>query len=1230
MRRPKIVTAEQVKSYIGSDSVKMAALIRDWAKAYFVQRGSRVEQVTITTSTNQPDGGCDGIIVVDGEWRGECPFATKVAMQFKTGRPKHSDFLDLKEEDQNNKRISDAVKEGFQVVWVAAAGAITGLDNTKSISEPGQIKSAKTLLDSLVAVVTEINPNAPTPLLCGCDDLADWLCATPGVVGNHFHDLYPFKIAKEELAKSNHSRFPVFVHSQNFDQLSFDIHKFFQDSNGDNVRIFYGTAGTGKTRSILEVINQSESLKNSVLYFSSSIDAHSYLNHPRNGSHPIWCVIDEYFFPNGEVKLLQDYNLPLGSKILAIGHSYWDERLQAHAYTLVNLSEAEISEAISKALPSLSSFQISIVLKIAKNHIRMAYLCGDKIRSGVDYNSADFFVKVVESEFSRIGTSKEFLQALSLVNFLTESQVEAFCKLFGFDQNTFNHFCRNQGQHSGVIQYNDHVRYVGIPAIRVYCAQKYWNDEQQKVMDALRQADALRDNFEKGLSELPEFPGKVEMLEVFFPRIKDLTLSSLMENPVAESLLRALRVAPEDYLPAVLRIIRSERGALSNYSYHNSGSTRFDLLFALGELAQFEEHFEYCEEICYLLAKEESDTTYSNNATSYWSGWFTAWFDQTVYPYEKRLAMLKCKVMEGDENDIALVLKAIAVPFPKIGNILPRRIVGGRRASPSLDQIDHEQKLLAQEEIPKIYALIFEKGSEAIRDLAARQVCGKWYEWISKVGSDYFLDIPAHPKFPEQVRDELIVSLRTYLEHTVEAMSEGSQKSRWLAEIQKVLTPLERDDIWLDALALKKTDLWIERAKEFWSEKLQRVCAGMQSDSQFRTRVLMLFMESQDFGGRELGNLIGENLSADEIERMITFGANNFYSNFSQNALATYFNSRPQEISEFLKFLFSSEQFPAQGIINSLSIFGEDIFYLEATRILPLERFKEAYFRAHWFTSLESLKPVHWSYFGALGESLKSGQFHLLTSVADVCYCFSDLKVDHPDAIKLGEIFLGRLDDGGVYIPDYKVTDIITWLLPYAPELVIDRIFLQDLHSTALVPHPGKSPIDILAEVAFENSEQILNRIAFRIEAPYKGRYVLGGTFNAVLAAIDSNVFDTWIRSLDEKMLIRIAGHLPLPDMVDSQPYVSPTTECYWNFVSEGHPVYERASNEFLVQGLSFMISGYGQELFRSRITFARRFLNHKLKAIRDWADGYIRNSERSLQEADKDEAIDKASDETS
>lgn len=1206
---PLYVQPRALEIYINGDGQRFTDLIRSWASVFLRRCGA--SDFSVNGVSWRPDGGVDGLVndpqLVDPfGW-----FVPKSVFQFKAGDTTVSKAREelLQEPKPAETRIRDKIVDGYKVVWFVGR-TLVDLDR-------------ETFEDGLATAVSSVNASAPTPLVIDLNRLAQLMSLTPAVALQVTGNSGLFMTSDAALMETPHSHLPTFVPGSHYPDLQADVQNFFLSDHSEPIKYIAGEPGTGKSRSILEVVESSRDLCGKVAYFPDATMLSTFLSLAKQEQWRGFAIIDEF---TSSTKLNRD-NAPSGFRFLLIGHAYETSRdSQLVTNCFVPLTEEETISALSAKYSGLLPFQISEAVRMSRQNIRLARLiCEHYSRNprslGID---APTLGRIVAEELSRMQGSRahDAIKRLALLPSLLGDDVIEFCELVTLDKDSFRSTCRQISQSSGLVQFSDHVVYIGSPAVAQISLIRLWNEDPELARRVLGNPGKFADQILVSINRLPACLAREEMLRFFELPVAGLTLPDLLARETGRRFLTLLTAQPDVYLPVLHRLVMAEQGNLTGIPYEGADIGRREIIWPVRDLAQFEEYFQLCEEIVYAFAREETPSAYSNTATSYWIDWFRAYFDYTVFPYDIRLDILEKRVKDGDELDHGLVIKAVSNPFPEVGGLVPSSRVGGRVAPPELRFIRREQVEIAASRIPELIAMLLEIASAGVVDQVVDMVVESRIQWLERGMLGPYVEVLQTKGFPESGRHRIIADTRHYV-----GLSDGPDggqdwRVRRLREQHaKLLALIDVDDPIIDLLEVANHEIWrgMEKGTPEY-RKLEHVMTHCLSKADTFDKALEILGDPTKAGGATFGRLIGPSLNSEQLGAVMSRVRNVGLSSFTYAALAAASSestSRQEVLQRFASELESERPSTSLAIYQLL---GDEVYLQEFARMLASSEVSVLLFRGFVLRSPDELPRSVWELVDVLQKRFKSGDTDALRVLAAVVGELAYARIEDERAFNAGMLVLQETPC------NQQLNALVDWS---AAAIWLHERFPADVILLAASREQSEFSQATRALAEFANSEplSVLDALIQKLSRPNESPFLFHGALLSIVESIPENVFRDWLIAQGPPVLETVAGHLPKPKLLDGNAVVPVRTRAFWEVCpSVLGDRCQQAMREFRAHTFSTGVYwGNGIDLFETRLEIARQLRNDPNAMIREWAEGFYRETEHMLQDAIRREQLDEA-----
>lgn len=1214
--KPLLVTPRSLELYIGSDGQRFTDLLKSWANVYF--RRSGTADFSINGTSWIADGGVDGLLNMAGLSEPSGWFGELSAFQFKAGSTSVTKAKsELTKTPKNGKpRIGDKIRQGYRVVWFVARTLID--------------QDLKNFEDELKSTVSSINSNSPDPIVIDLNRLADLLSWTPSVAMQVASNPGLFLTSDAALKETPHSFLPKFVPGSHFDQLKADVINFFtSEEQSDPIKYIAGEPGIGKTRSILEAVESSDKLGGTVCYFEDPTKVGQFFTLAKQEHWRGCMIVDEFIGEAATTVSIDSKTVPSGFKVLLIGHSHTTSRISSRITNpMVPPTEDEIKQPLSENFQDLQEFRIRESVKLSKNNIRLARLICDYYRrnpgsQGIDANSLS---RIVSEELDRMPFGQDALKRLALLPNLLSEETTDFCKLIEMDENEFRQACRKVSQSSALIQFNDHVAYIGSPAVAQMALLRLWDEDRDLAVRVLSNSGDFNSRILISINHLPSCNQKEEMLSFFKLPTAELKLQDLFSASVGQRFLTLLTADPDTYLPVIHRLIEENIGRLDQLPYEGVPVGRREIIWRVRDLAQFEEYFELAEEIVYLLAREEAPSAYSNIASSYWKSWFQAYFDNTVFPYEKRLDILQNRVENGDDTDRLLVTSAIGNPFPDYGDMVPSSRVGGRIAPPELNFIHHGQIVLAANRIPQIVALLLRGESEAVRLEVADTFLKHRFSWLEHGAVVQYLQIVNDDAFPINSRNRLIADTRHYVGLGDDRTEELDERVKWVRDQHvKLLNAIDVSDPILTVLEVAEHGMWRgDQPGTSDHKKLTELLSVCLANSDLFTRSLEILANPEKSGGNTFGRLVGQELTDEQFDEVINAVRQRGFSQFTFAAIRTALECNPSRDKALLSLASGCESTKPLVSISVYRMFGDSFYFKEAARLLASSSVSVRLFGGFFLHSEMEIAEEFWTFVNAVSTRVKAGEEAADEVLATIVGEFARNHIEEPRAYQAGLLALTQTESKYRRNALAEWSDVAIWLHKHFPQEILELAASREQSQFSEATRT-------LEKLAVDDPIGVLDALLPRFERPYEPPFMLHGSLTSVIQIIPPGIAEDWLKRQSPEVLAVFAGHLPKPYLSEGKAIVPELTRIFWNICTPDFgEAYARAQDLFGAHMFSTGVyTGHGVEMFRADAETGKQLTNDSNPAIREWASNYYHGSKHRYEDALRRVALEQARSDT-
>ena len=1211
----RLVTPQALNRMYASDGQRYTMLVKRWAEAYLPLHGASPSQISINGVTFRADGGVDGLVQAPSLNDPMGIVLPNSVFQFKAGKTKPSDAKNelLEEPKDGATRIRDYLEQGYRLVW------FVGHDMT----DP-EVDAFRTTLSEAVQTL----PNAhPEPFVVDHNRLAAMVNRTPALALEAMGGVASGQTIASAL--EGDGRFSnLFVPSATFDAYRADLERFvLSGEGGEDVRFLAGAPGLGKTRTVLEAFKANPDLTDSTLYYDDPMEARDFLNVARREGLRAVIIVDEYLGAADSGVRFDPFTLPKGCRAIVIGNAFrTDQREPQYQKDVQPLSVEELTAVVQAAYPAATPEATAQLVGYCKPNVRVTLLLARLALRGDDFDlSPGHLQRYITNEIQKDVDGQEAMMRLSLLRYLPVEQIESFCGLTQINPDRFRDACEASANRSEYVTNLRNVIHMSAPVLSDTALLYFWRMYQTKVEHILRNPGPFADAMLQRINELPPEPEKAAMLSFFELPTGDLTLETLQKRGVGDRLLLMATASPERYVPVLRALFERERGNLDQFPYEGAEVERRNVIWRMRDLAQFEEHFEACEEIVYGLAREEISSAYGNVASTYWPDWFHAWFDFTEYPYDQRLDLLQRRIREGDERDRELAISALAFPFPNHSSNVPSDVVGGRLSPRSLHRFNDAQFRIAVERIPDLLIELLECGSASTRTHVSNAVVKARFQWLEVLADPSPLaKVLNHPLFDPEAKRRMVVEVRQYL-----ALFDNDREREPRAEQNRIhydrfLPMIDVGDPLADAeLILKSGGMDIDDSPSL-QETEQRLVERAANDDDFLQSLMPLLLNAESFGAARFGKRLAVRKDEAFVWNVLNDSRETGSGPYTLGVIGAGVERRPalaQEIETTLALAEQEKPYWAQAIRQVLgtSHYIKGAVRLLRERVIPLKAFQGA-----WYLHREDDASVVREFLDLLGERVTEGDDDATRIALSVAYDARRDLFPEQDVRPLAlSAFLAQARQDSDF-RSHEWNTVGEWLLDYDPATVVGAL-AGDRQSEF------SDSTKLLAFAAPKYASSVLDALRAKLLAPYEPPYLFMGSLGHVIGNVPAEEFGAWLDRHGFKEAFALAGHLPKPHLSeDGRAIVPEQTLAFW----ERHPVESDRFDELLANFRSHTFNtgvfmGHGVDLFTKRIDLARQLQSHPLSAIRRWAEAFERESRESLTDAERRLEIDNAARET-
>jgi hypothetical protein len=656
--------------------------------------GQLANALQLNLKTQAPDGGVDAAVsqALPGASDPEGFFDVPTCWQYKASptrniKPskgkKRSQEAALRQEIQKPE-AARLIKSGYGYRFCISDGMPPPM---KTKWEAWLSEEAKTL-----------NPNAPAPKVVTAAELALWANRLPGSILPFCPYLHPFqslRIWRTEITYQT----PHFVLVGAW-QGAMEVLRKHANLTEPCHRVLLrvqGVAGVGKTRCVYEALAAREENQALVVYTRNEMEAEKIADILAN-DHRFrgFIVADECSVP-WQVRIekrLESHQSRL--RVIAIDNTLQEEPSGAGEIRLDRMSDAEVEQILERHFSQLSPERLRAFVTLSGGFVRLAReLCthSDLIPPEGDIGPVIpyFRDRYLYDRLPR-DEDRAAIQAIALlpkVGFKGDirHQLEGLCQAVGLQPDKLVETARRLKQAPGFVALGERYLYVTPQLIAQAAFQSAWEQwirADPERFFLVRLPGELVDQFVEQLRAC----GTSEMCQTFFRFFQNWTTRlsgpDLADEATVRRLVRLVEVEPQTLFPLLRRLVESlPIEELRQFHARPPGGpeARRELVWLADKFLRLPEYFGDAERILLRLALAETEV-YANNATGVWKEIFRPLLSGTAIPFSDRLRLLEQRFQTSDQAQLALCLGALEGPLtvdgPILGRALGPPVIAGR------------------------------------------------------------------------------------------------------------------------------------------------------------------------------------------------------------------------------------------------------------------------------------------------------------------------------------------------------------------------------------------------------------------------------------------------------------------------------------------------------------------------------------------------------------------------
>lgn len=550
------------------------------------------------------------------------------------------------------------------------------------------------LEEDLAKEIASFYPNGPAPRVLTVDDVARIASHFP----NFLQDFHGLEFQSRTLTfpawgKSITARTPKFVPTAAFEVMKLQVERFTDPTvvPDQPLLVVHGKAAVGKTRSVYEALNLIKAAVATAVYADDAKQALEFAYILANNEEMAAILVVDDVSPESRHRLseLLEGHKPR-VRTIAIQHDNEPGDSGPDDSYTIRFEQETIDGILLANFKHIPISRLSAYVSLSEGYLRFAIdLCrrDEQIRK----SQGDVLPNLREiMDYYRqlLGKNEDYIDSLALFTRVGREEdvgkeLDALCAWRGFDRRTFEERCGDLKDSPGFVD-RSAIYYRIRPAIiakhAFSSAWKKWVESKEQ--EFLTWIQSLPKDMQASFLarvKLSAGDREREVVRNFFQGfVSSLRGADLSNGEKVSRLIALVEVDPDHYLPQLRQLVESA----SNQEIGRERrmgmiwGPRRQLVFAAVEMARFIAYFSDAERILFRLSQVEIEPTIANNASGEWEHLFRPKLSGTPKSFRDRAALLKQRLPKPDEELGRVYERALEMTFDYFGS--------GRRGQPTI------------------------------------------------------------------------------------------------------------------------------------------------------------------------------------------------------------------------------------------------------------------------------------------------------------------------------------------------------------------------------------------------------------------------------------------------------------------------------------------------------------------------------------------------------------------
>jgi hypothetical protein len=550
------------------------------------------------------------------------------------------------------------------------------------------------LEENIAKQIASFHPNGPAPRVLTVDNIARIASHFP----NFLHDYHGLEFQSRTLTfpawgKTITARTPAFVPSASFEALRQRIEAFTDPAAVPDqpLLVVHGKAAVGKTRSVYEALARIKASSATAVYTDDARQALEFAYILANNEEmSAVLVVDDISLESrhrlGEV--LEGYKHRVRTVAIQHDSEPGDAELES-SYTF-HFEQQSVDRILLANFKEIPIARLGAYVSLSESYLRFAVdLCRQDGQIRKSQGDVIPTLQAIMDYYRRsLGEKQDYVDSLALFTRVgreedVTEELDKLCSWRGFDRRIFEQRCSELKDAPGFVD-RSAIYYRIRPAViakhAFASAWKKWIAGREQTF--LKWTESLSKDMQASFLlrvKLSAGDPERQIVRNFFQEFVSGCRGADLSNGEKVSRLVALaEIDPEHYLPQLRSLVESasDREIGRERPVGLGWGPRRQLVFLAVEMAKFTAFFADAEKILFRLSQVEIEPNIANNASGEWERLFRPKLSGTPIPFRERAALLKQRLPKSDRELKPAAERALKMTFDYYGS--------GRSSQPTI------------------------------------------------------------------------------------------------------------------------------------------------------------------------------------------------------------------------------------------------------------------------------------------------------------------------------------------------------------------------------------------------------------------------------------------------------------------------------------------------------------------------------------------------------------------